>query len=99
MHSGKSRPLDADDIGLVGEDLSELFGLDMGASPAAKTRRSAPHGGRGKARNEEKPKQENNGARQDGTFVSTRMGINLGSVSILRATGDSNAPEQRARRY
>ena len=27
---------------LVGEDLSELFGLDMGASPAAKTRRSAP---------------------------------------------------------
>ncbi len=27
---------------LVGEDLSELFGLDMGASPAAKARRSAP---------------------------------------------------------
>src|SRR5580704_4777517 len=27
---------------LGGEDLSELFGLDMGASPAAKTRRSAP---------------------------------------------------------
>jgi len=27
------------------------------------------------------------------------MGISLGSVSILRVTGHSNAPEQRARRY
>jgi uncharacterized Zn finger protein len=48
---------------LGGEDLSELFGLDMAANPAAKTGRSVPVPAKAKRAKKSEPKEENDGAR------------------------------------
>jgi hypothetical protein len=54
---------------LGGEDLSELFGLDIAAS-AAKNPAFYARAGHSKARKSKAPKQENNAAREDGTVFS-----------------------------